>query len=380
MIYLDNHATTQCDQRVVQAMLPFFSTAYGNPSSEIHAMGREARLAVETARLQVAGSIGAKPEEIIFTSGATESNNLCILGIAAKADLRSKRRIITSAVEHKSVQMTCQMLGERGLNLVVLPVDASGRVRESIALEQITDETLLASIQAANNEIGTIQQIRQFADMVHHKDALFHCDAAQAIGRISVDVDAWDVDLLSLSAHKVYGPKGIGAVYVRGGANRAPFKSLLYGGDQEGGLRPGTLNVPLIVGFGEACRIAAEVMTDESVRIKLMRDWLEAGLLAAIPDLKRNGDLINRLPNNSSLTFPGVDAEALIMSIPELALSTGSACNSGAQEPSYVLRAIGLTHEQAQSSLRIGLGRFTTDSDIETAITLISERAKAIIA
>jgi cysteine desulfurase len=378
MIYLDNHATTPCDPQVVEAMLPFFSVRFANPASEIHQMGRDARQAVDRARAHVAQLIGAQAEEIVFTASATESNNVAILGLASAGKANCRNNVIASAIEHKSVLEPCRRLQAEGFKTSVIQVDEVGCVDPNQFRASLNERALVASIQAANNEIGTIQNIAPISELVHECGAVFHCDAAQAVGKIPVNVDALGVDLLSISAHKMYGPKGIAALYIRGGASRSALNPLLLGGDQEWGLRPGTLNVPLIVGFGEACRIAADVMSDESARIALMRNRLESNLLAVIPTLKRNGDLGNRLPNNSSLTFPGVDAESLIMSIPELALSTGSACNSGAQDPSYVLRAIGLSHEQAQSTLRIGLGRFTTDSDVDIASALLSKRGNAM--
>lgn len=378
MIYLDNHATTPCDPRVVKVMLPFFSERFANPSNEIHQMGRDARKAVEQARLQVAELVGAEAGEILFTGSATESNNLSILGLAQIQKCKSRDRIVTSAIEHKSILAPCHVLEGRGYQLSVLPVNNLGHVNEDIAQEQINENVLFVSIQAANNEIGTIQRIRLLCDLAHRQGVVFHCDAAQAVGKIPVDVNEWGVDLLSFSAHKMYGPKGIAALYIRGGASHLPLKPIFYGGDQEFSLRPGTLNVPLIVGFGESCRIASEVMNEESKRIAEMRNNLETALMERISDLKRNGDIANRLPNNSNLMFPGVDAEALIMSMPELMLSTGSACNSGTQEPSYVLKAIGLNHDEANSTLRIGLGRFNTDSEIITSTDIFLKGINAL--
>jgi len=376
MIYLDNHATTPCDPRVVEAMMPFFSERFANPASEIHQMGRDARQAVEKARAQVAHLISAEPEDVLFTSSATESNNLVLLGLARAAKKTSRTTLAFSAIEHKSVLMPCRALESEGFKALAIPVDSVGRVDSTAYQSILSDELLVVSIQAANNEIGTIQDIQTLAGLAREHGAMFHCDAAQAAGKIPIDVDLWDVDFLSMSAHKMYGPKGIAALYVRGGVSRSILKPILYGGDQEGGLRPGTLSVPLIVGFGETCQLAGKLMNDDAIRIAGMRDSIESELLAAIPELKRNGDLSNRLPNNSSLTFPGVDAEALILSLPDLALSTGSACNSGAQEPSYVLTAIGLSHEVAQCTLRIGLGRFSTAGDIAKATELILEIIK----
>jgi cysteine desulfurase len=353
-------------------MLPFFSVRFGNPSNEIHSMGREARQAVDRARYQVAQLIGAQPEEIIFTSSATESNNLAILGLARSGKSHGRSKVVHSSIEHKSVLEACHALTSEGFEASSVSVDMAGHVDADGYRSALNGQVLLVSIQAANNEIGTIQRISALSERAHEHGAVFHCDGAQAVGKIPINVDTLDVDLLSVSAHKMYGPKGIAALYIRGGASRTGFKPLQYGGNQEWGLRPGTLNVPLIVGFGEACRIAAEVMTVESARTASLRDRLESALLAALPSLKRNGDLTNRLPNNSSLTFPGLDAESLIMSMPELALSTGSACNSGAQDPSYVLRAIGLSHDDAQGSLRVGVGRFNTVVEMNVAIKEIS--------
>lgn len=378
MIYLDNHATTPCDPRVIEAMLPYFSERFANPSSEIHRMGRDARQAVEKARSQVANLIGAEPEEIFFTSSATESNNLAILGVVRAHPNTSRKAIVTLPIEHKSVLAPCQALAKEGYVLVLLNVDNCGCVTHQIARDGVASDSLIVSIQAANNEIGTIQNIRTLAEITHEMEAIFHCDAAQAVGKIPVNVNDWGVDLLSISAHKMYGPKGVAALYVRGGPSHSPIAPIMHGGDQESGFRPGTLNVPSIIGFGEACRIAMEGMADESKRVAAMRDCLEAELLRAIPGLKRNGDLVNRLPNNSSLTFPGVDAEALIMSMPELALSTGSACNSGAQEPSYVLKTVGLSHDDANSTLRIGLGRFNVDSDVSTTVAMLLDALQKI--
>lgn len=365
-VYLDYHATTPCDPRVLAAMRPFFADRFANPSSDIHAAGRLAREAVEKARQQIASAISAKPEEVIFTSGATESNNLAILG-SAKAASSSRRRVVTSATEHKSVLDPCRCLAKEGYEIIVLPVDRLGRVDLTRLAEAIDDQTLLVSIQAANNEIGTLQPVTEVAQIVHRRGAIFHCDAAQAVGKVPADVSVWRADLLSFSAHKVYGPKGIGALFVRGGTEAASLSPLLYGGGQEWGLRPGTLNVPGIVGFGEACHVASQELADEAVRASRLRDMLESELSRTVAGLGKNGDLANRLPGNSSLTFPGVDADVLIGFAPRLMVSTGSACASMSPEPSHVLTAIGLSQEEAYGTLRIGLGRFTTIADIETA-------------
>lgn len=372
VIYLDCHATTPCDPKVVEVMLPYFSEVYANASSTSHAPGREVAEAVTEARSKIADLVGANPQEIIYTSGATESNNLAILGIAAGiVEHTHRRRIVTATIEHKAVLEPCQRLVKEGFEVVFIPVDRVGRVDLADAEELINDHTLLVSVQAANNEIGTIQPIRELAKMAHDQGALFHCDAAQALGKIPVNVDDWDVDLLSMSAHKFYGPKGVGALYVRGGSRGLPFKPLVLGGGQESGVRPGTLNVPGIVGMGKACELCMEQIPIESQHLGMLRDEFEAQLLQMIPGLQRNGDLQNRLPNTSSLTFRGIDAEAFIANTPELAISTGSACTSGALEPSHVLLAIGMTREEAYSTIRVGLGRFSTHEELVKATSLL---------
>jgi cysteine desulfurase len=372
LIYLDYHATTPCDPRVVQAMIPYFSNEFGNPSSTSHRAGHIVANAVDRARQQVADLIQGRPNEIIFTSGATESNNLAILGVA-RGTTSARRRIVTTAIEHKAVLQPCIELRQQGFDVVILPVDSTGKLDIEVAREAISEETLLVSIQAANNEIGTLQDIAALADLAHERGAILHTDAAQAVGKIPVDVNEWDVDLLSISAHKLYGPKGVGALYVHGGAYAQPIHPLFFGGGQQHELRPGTLNVPGIIGLGEACQICAEVMPEESMHVAYLRDLLESLLLTALPELQRNGALDCRLPGNSSLTFLDVDAETLIANVPRLALSTGSACMSGAPEPSHVLLAIGLDRKEAYDSLRVGLGRFTTEEELRAAIQDIVE-------
>ncbi len=385
MIYLDYHATTPCDPRVVEQMLPFFGHTFGNASSTLHAAGREALSAVEAARAHVADLLGAQPGEIVFTSGATESNNLAILGLARGmagiAELRGghvRRRIVTTSIEHKAVLEPCHQLEKEGFELVLLPVGADGRVEMIAVKSAITDDTLLVSVQAANNEIGTIQPLAEIAALAHDKGALVHSDAAQAVGKIPVNVDACDVDLLSLSAHKIYGPKGVGALYIRGGAYSLPMQPLVFGGGQERDLRPGTLNVPGIVGLGAACALYMDSLPTEAARVSELRDRLEGVLMNALTAARRNGAVHARLPGNSSLTFPGLDAEALIANTPQVALSTGSACTSGAPEPSYVLLAIGLSREDAYSTVRIGVGRFTTDDEVAHATDAIIRAAERL--
>ncbi|MCL6576923.1 cysteine desulfurase family protein [Kyrpidia sp.] len=371
MIYLDYHATTPLDPRVLAAMRPYLEVEFGNPSNTLYLSGRRAAAAVEDSREKVAALIGARPHELVFTSGATESNNLAILGVARASTER--RKMVSTPIEHKSVLEPLRYLSSLGFEAVYLPVDLYGRVDLEAAQRLIDEETLLVSVQAANNEIGTLQDIAQIVAIAKAHGALVHTDAAQAVGKIPVDVETWGVDLLSISAHKLYGPKGVGALYVREGLRKAPLVPLAFGGGQEGGLRPGTLNVPGIVGLGEACALAYREMYQEADRVRRLRDRLEEGIKERIPGVKVNGELEHRLPGNSSLTFPGVEADALILNMPELALSMGSACNSGALEPSYVLTAIGLSREDASSTVRIGIGRFTQAEEVEIVVGKITE-------
>jgi len=370
MIYLDYHATTPCDPQVVEAMLPYFTEEYANPSSSTHKAGQKVANAVENAREIVAELIGAQPSEILFTAGATESNNLSILGLANGIQ-NSRRRIITTLIEHKAILEPYRQLGKIGYEVVTLPISKDGLVNLEIAHELINEKTLLVSIQTANNEIGTIQSISKLCKIAHDCGAFFHTDASQAVGKIPINVQELDVDFLSISAHKLYGPKGVGALYLKGGPLSTPIKPLFYGGGQEHSLRPGTYNVPAIVGFGEACKLCTKLMEKETIRITALRNELENSLISTFSDISINGYVQHRLPGNSNLTFSGIDSEALIANVPELALSAGSACNSGALEPSYVLQAIGLSREKAYQTLRIGIGRFTTESDIEVASKLI---------
>lgn len=368
-IYLDYNATTPCDPQVVEAMLPFFSEVFANPANGLHRQGRMAADRVEDARSKIARIINAEPAEIIFTAGATESNNLAIRGVAEARTQSSRKRIITSAIEHKSVLASCQKLHEEGYDLVVLPVDRHGRVNLDALVRAVDDRTLLVSVHAANNEIGTLQPIAEIAALAHDKGAIVHCDAAQAIGKVPVDVHEWGVELLSFSAHKMYGPKGIGALYLRGGAKSFPIEPILYGGGQEKGLRSGTLNVPAIVGFGEASRICAERLSAEHITIGALRDAFEELICRRAPTIRVNGARSGRLPNTSSLTFPGVDADALLLNVPDLMLATGSACAARTVEPSHVLQAIGVSRTDAHSTIRVSIGRYTTESEVEIAAT-----------
>lgn len=374
LIYLDHHATTPCDPLVVEAMLPYFTTQFGNPSSAHFADSRTAD-AVQTAREQVAGLVGAQPGEVVFTSGATEANNLVLLGYARAARAtNARRRIVISAIEHKAIINPAKQLAREGFEVITLPVDAQGTVDLTAAAEAIDANTLLVSIHAANGEIGTIQPIQQLAQLAHTAGALMHTDAAQAVGKIPVDVLAWGVDFLSISAHKLYGPQGIGALIVRH-PRRIQLEPLGYGGGQERGWRSGTLNVPGIVGFGAACALCAELLSTESLRLAALRDDFEAAVISAIPEAHRNGNIAIRLPHNSSLTFPGIEADALLARLPQLALSTGSACDSGTVEPSATLLAIGLSRDDARATVRIGIGRFSMLQEVVQAATALMRQA-----
>jgi len=365
-VYLDNQATTQCDPRVVQAMLPWFTENFANPHSAEHAMGRAAEAAVEQARAEIATLIGAEPREIVLTSGATESNNIAIKGAARHArrvDDRRKR-VITLVTEHKCVVESVADLAEDGFDPVFLPVRRDGTLDPERLADALSTPTLLVSVMLVNNETGVIQDITAIAAQVKAAGALLHCDAAQACGKIPVDVAG--IDLLSISAHKLYGPKGVGALYVRR-RPRARVAALFSGGNQERGLRSGTLATPLIVGFGEACRLARLEMADDTARITELRDNLLASLLRDIPGLQLNGSPTQRIAGNLNLTFPNRTAAELMEDNPDLCVSTGSACSSAAVEPSYVLRAMGLSDAEASRSLRIGIGRFTSAADTQFA-------------
>jgi len=367
-VYLDNQATTRCDPRVLQAMLPWFAEDYGNPHSAEHVMGQHAEGAVEAARAQVAALLAADPREVVFTSGATESNNIAIKGAArfAVAQANPARRIITVATEHKCVLETVRDLAAEGFEPVILPVGADGLVDAEALREALRVPTLLVSVMAVNNETGVVQDIPALAALAKQAGALFHTDLAQATGKIALDLTGWKVDLASVSGHKLYGPKGIGALFVRR-RPRVRLTPLFSGGGQERGLRSGTLATPLIVGLGEACAIAAAEMAADSSRIAALRDTVLARLSAGIPGLRVNGSLGHRIAGNLNLTFPAAAAADLMRAVPDLCVSTGSACSSAAIEPSYVLRAMGLSDEEAARTLRIGLGRFTSPADIDYA-------------
>jgi cysteine desulfurase len=368
-IYLDNQATTPCDPRVVTAMLPWFTERFGNPHSSEHVVGREAEDAVEDARAHVAALIAADPREIVFTSGATESNNIAIKG-AARHEIKMgglRRRLITVATEHKCVIGAVSDLACEGFEHVILPVQRDGRVCPDALRSALQVPTLLVSIMSVNNETGVIQDLAVLAEMAHAAGALFHSDAAQAVGKIPMDVAAMGLDLASVSAHKLYGPKGVGALYVRR-RPRVRLAPLFSGGGQERGLRSGTLPTPLIVGFGEACRIAAAEMEADDARISVLRERFLRGLVDAVPGLIVNGHRGARIAGNLNLTIPLVPAAYLMRAAPGVCLSTGSACSSAEIEPSYVLRAMGLSNEAAARTLRIGIGRFTSAAEIDAAV------------
>ncbi|MGH9533860.1 MAG: cysteine desulfurase family protein [Terriglobales bacterium] len=363
-VYLDYHATTPVDERVVAAMLPFFSTRFGNPASRHH-FGWAAEAAVAEARGLVAALIGAAAEEIIFTSGATESNNLALKGVMRGE--RERRHLITVATEHHAVLDPARSLQQEGYRLTVLPVERDGRLDLERLRAAITPETALISVMAANNETGVLQAMAAIGALAHERGLLLHSDCAQAAGKIPVNVAAWGADLISVSGHKIYGPKGVGALYVRRGAVPG-LRAEIEGGGQEWGWRSGTLNVPGIVGLGEAARLAAGEMVEESQRLARLRDLLRERLQAAEPEMRINGALEQRLPQNLNVSFPGVDGEMLMMELgADLAVSAGSACTSGAGGGSYVLRAMGMDAELARSALRFGLGRMTTEAEVDFA-------------
>jgi len=366
-IYLDNQATTPCDPRVLAVMLPWFTENFANPHSAEHAMGRAAEAAVETARGQVAALVGAEPREIVFTSGATESNNIAIKGAARHARRvgDARKRVITLATEHKCVLESVADLAEDGFDPVVLPVRRDGTLDPERLAEALSVPSLLVSIMAVNNETGVIQNLAELAPIVKQAGALLHVDAAQAAGKIAIDLGV-GIDLLSISGHKIYGPKGVGALYVRR-RPRARVAALFSGGSQERGLRSGTLPAPLIVGLGEACRIAQAEMTADNVRIAELRDRLLVRLSAALPGLRLNGHATWRIAGNLNLTFPSGTASGVMAANPDICVSTGSACSSAAVEPSYVLRAMGLDEAEASRTLRIGIGRFTSPAEIDAA-------------
>jgi cysteine desulfurase len=365
-IYLDYQATTPMDPRVLEAMMPYFTYKFGNPHSRSHSYGWEAEEGVEKARGQVAKLIGADEKEVIFTSGATESNNLAIRGVAEFYKDR-KNHIVTTVTEHKCVLDTCRHLEQQGFDVTYLPVQKNGLVDLEALRAAVTDKTVVVSIMAVNNEIGVIQPLAEIGKICREKKAFFHTDAAQAVGKIPLDVEAMNIDLMSISGHKIYGPKGIGALYVRR-KPRVRLVPLIVGGGQERGFRSGTLPTPLCVGLGEAAEIAMKEMDAESKRLAKLQARMLKGLNAKLTDIHVNGDLEHRIPGNLNIGFAYVEGESLMMGIKGLSVSSGSACTSASLEPSYVLRALGVEEDMAHTSLRIGLGRFTTEQEVDTAV------------
>lgn len=368
-IYLDYQATTPCDPRVVEKMLPYFTEVFGNPHSRNHPHGWSAEDAVEKSRTQVASLIGADSREIIFTSGATESNNLALKGVSGFYHDK-KNHIITCVTEHKCVLDSCRHLEQEGFSVTYLPVQTSGLIDLDQLRQAIRPETVLVSIMAVNNEIGVIQPLAEIGKICREAGVFFHTDAAQAAGKIPLDVETMNIDLMSISGHKIYGPKGIGALYVRR-KPRVRLQAIINGGGQERGMRSGTLPTPLCVGLGEACAIAMGEMEIEAAQIKVLSDRLYQGLTGQLDDVYLNGEGAPRIPGNLNLSFAYVEGEGLMMGIKELSVSSGSACTSSSLEPSYVLRALGVEEELAHTSIRFGLGRFSTEADVDRAVELV---------
>ncbi len=371
-VYLDYQATTPVDPRVLELMLPYFGERFGNPHSRTHAYGWESEQACEKARGQIAALIGAAPREVIFTSGATESNNLALIGAARfqRAHGGGRDHIVTVATEHKCVIEAARRLEGDGFRVTFLGVDGGGLIDLDDLAAVVDEGTLLVSVMGANNEIGVIQPLQEIGALCRQRGVLFHSDCAQAVGKIPLDVNALNIDLMSISGHKIYGPKGVGALYVRR-RPRARLEALIHGGGQERGLRSGTLPTPLCVGMGEACAIASLEMAAEGKRLGALKERLHRGIDAALGEVHLNGDGERRLAGNLNLSFAGVDAEELMAAMEELAVSSGSACTSAAVEPSYVLRALGAGAELAQGSIRFGIGRFTTEGEIDYAVETV---------
>lgn len=378
-IYLDCNATTPLDPRVLEAMMPALTDAFGNPSSETHTLGRQAKDTVEAARAQVASLIGATAREIVFTSGATESCNLAIKGVAKMYRERGNH-IVVSAVEHKAVLEPCKRLEQEGFALTVLRPDSFGAVFAQQVSETITPQTILVCVMMANNVVGTINPVEEIGQLCRKRGILFFCDATQAVGKFAVSVERIHADLLALSSHKVYGPKGAGVLYVRARNPRVKLAAQIDGGGQERFLRSGTLNVPGIVGFGMACSLCKEELAGRTALSSELRDRLEKGLLAAIPDAHVHGHPTQRLPNTLSVSFPGIDAASLLTRMPDIAASAGSACESGVSGSNYVLRAMGVSDALAAGAVRFSLGRFTTEREIDHAIEQVGRHAAELCA
>jgi cysteine desulfurase len=371
-IYMDYHATTPVDPRVLEAMMPYFSEKFGNAASRNHPFGWEAEEAVEAARKQVADLIGANPKEVIFTSGATESNNLAIKGVAEM--YREKgNHVITCVTEHKAVIDTCKKLEKQGLRVTYLPVQKDGRIDLDELRASITDKTILITIMTANNEIGVIQPIAEIGAIAKEKGILFHTDGVQAVGKVPFDVTSLKVDLVSISGHKIYGPKGVGALYVRRRNPRVLLAEQISGGGHERGMRSGTLNVPGIVGLGKAAELCRQDMEQDTTRLRKLRDRLNAQLHKNLDEIYINGSIEHRLPHNLNISFAYVEGESLLMGINDVAVSSGSACTSASLEPSYVLKALGAGDDLAHSSIRFGLGRWTTDEEVDYVVDKLTK-------
>lgn len=377
-IYMDYHATTPMDPRVLEAMLPYFTETFGNAASRSHSFGWTAEEAVSNARRQVAELIGAdKPKEIVFTSGATESDNLALKGVANFYKSKGNH-IITTQIEHKAILDTCKRLEKEGFEVTYLPVDKSGLVSVESVANAITDKTILVSVMLANNEIGTIQPLKEIGAVTRKKGVLFHTDAVQGIGKTPFNVREFNVDLASITAHKMYGPKGIGALYVRRSRPRVRLTAEVDGGGHEFGMRSGTLNVPSIVGFGKACEILQNEWKDEASRLRQLRTRLLDRITKKLEEVNINGSMEKRLPNNLNVSFCFVEGESLLMALKDVAISSGSACTSASLEPSYVLHALGVGDEDAHSSLRFGLGRYTTEEEVDYVADLVIDKVEKL--
>src|ERR1017187_3825609 len=376
-IYMDNHATTPVDPRVLEAMLPYFNERFGNAASRNHSFGWTAEEAVENARAQIARLINATPKEIIFTSGATESNNLAIKG-AAEMYREKGNHIITQVIEHKAVLDTCKRLEKYGYEVTYLPVGRDGRIDLDDLQRAITNKTILISIMYANNEIGVVQPVQEIGKISKEHGIKFHSDAVQALGKIPIDVEKDNLDMISLTAHKLYGPKGAGALYVRRRNPRVQLTAQIDGGGHERGMRSGTLNVPGIVGMGEACALAKAEMAEEGKRLEYLRDKMKDRLLASLDEVYINGTMEHRLPNNLNISFAYVEGESLLMGINDIAVSSGSACTSATLEPSYVLKALGAGDDLAHSSIRFGLGRFNTEEEVDYVTAKVIDVVKKL--
>ncbi len=376
-VYFDNHATTPMDPRVLEAMLPYFTEKFGNAASRNHSFGWESEEAVENARKQVADLIGATSKEIVFTSGATESNNPAIKGVAEMYAERGNH-VITAATEHKAILDTCKKIEKHGCKVTYLPLKADGLVDLDMLKAAITDKTILISIMYANNEIGVIQPVAEIGRLAKERGVLFHCDAVQAVGKVPVNVIKDNIDLMSMSAHKLYGPKGVGALYVRRRNPRVQLTAQMDGGGHERGMRSGTLNTTGIVGLGAACAIAQKEMAEESVRMRHLRDKLKDKLMAELDEVFINGTMESRLPNNLNISFAYVEGESLLMGINDIAVSSGSACTSATLEPSYVLKALGVGDDLAHTSIRFGLGRFNTEEEVDYVAARVVETVRKL--